>query len=286
MRHVVSRAQVLVVARPFLGDFQEFAVAAHAVAVHSHLNAPARLPESHVPLLPGERVIGAGLALLGLGFDKVEIGKRAVHGVAQEFFRQGARGGFVQARSRGVLRNLVVVADDLAARGHIHTVFFDLLRPEPAVRPPPQMQAAVGQSVEPLQSLGALEVDLRLVVVIENAGVAVTRQTRAPIGEKTESQRLGIVAVDAKDNRSFRESPPKVLDAEGHRGRSDEQPCSDDPEFARGKFNRHGGFRLANWTRDEMGGGVPLPCHRARRDHPSGSDPSHLTITQAAWPGE
>src|SRR5205809_601053 len=56
----------------------------------------------------------------------------------------------------------------------------------------------------------------------------------------------------------------EVLDADGQRGRSDDETRSDDSEFARGKSDWHGAFRLANRTREERGRVLRLPCRGAR----------------------
>ena len=249
-------------------------------------------------------MVGAGGAFVAFGLHKLEVAQVALHRVAQELFGDQARCGLVQVGAWGRFRDFVLEADHFTRGSHIGAELLLLLRLEPAVRPAPKVDGASRQLVQPLEPLGALEIQLGVVVVSEDGGVPVALRLKsavivpdgAGVAVAQELLRDGsrFVPVHANVDGRFGEGPPEVLDADSERQRRDHHHDGDGLVLDRGQLDGHSNqvksqkFKVES-RKSKVESQLTVLIARLAFDFQLSTFdcfPSHFTITQAARPFE
>ena len=219
---IVARAELFVVTSPLLRNLDELPVTRHLVAIYLHFDAQTSITEVHALLLPRKVMVGARRALLRLRLNELEVGKIPPHHLIEKCLRDGPGRSLIQGRARRRFGDIVVKAHHFARGRQVHAEFFLLLWLEPAMGPMPKMNRPARQPVHPFQALSTLQINLRLIVVIERRRMAITVQLEATLGKELLRQGSRVVPVHAELNRRLRKCMREVLDADGERKSSNE----------------------------------------------------------------
>ncbi len=197
-RQLVLRAQAFVIARPLFGDLQVLAVLGWLVAVKRHLDAAGCAVYVEVAFLPGEHPIHPVWPRNPGLLDEIERRRVPMKPRLQIRLRQSAAFLRRGARARSVLGNLVLEAHHLAGRSHIEAVLLLLLRPEPAIGPPPEPDTRSHDAVGLLEAQFAFEEGLGFVIERKTRSLAVRAGVVALFGKESPGDCSRIRAIDAK----------------------------------------------------------------------------------------
>ena len=164
---LIFRAQIVIRARPRVGNFDADVVAADGVAVDDDRRAIGRAGGMNRFRIPREDALQSMRQLTFALRDELEIGETW----PEKFLRGRARRCDVERWQRAIFRDVMRVSDHFAGGGDIDGVLLLHRRTKPSVMPPPQPNVAHGDA-RFVEAERPLEERLRVVVVIEDGGVA------------------------------------------------------------------------------------------------------------------
>ncbi len=188
-RREVLRAERLVVPSPPLRDLEVKRRAPDAVPLHLDEVTKGRVAEADRLRLPDERPVDARRTLLDRAFDEPEV-RRIDFAHRPDFrLRQLARGRIPRVHGGLFLRQDPADREEPPVRGDSRPIFQFLERTHPSHRPAPHGHRGREDRVRLLEAECPLEIDLRLVVVVED-----DERFRAVELESARPERLGPAA--------------------------------------------------------------------------------------------
>ena len=184
-------------------------------------------------------MIGARWPRNAGAFDKFQRRRIAMELFFQEVFGHCARLLGAKAGPRFGLGNLMLKADDFAARGDVDEILLFLQRPEPAIGPAPQVEARAHQLTGTLQTDLAFEKRLGLVVEVEARRLVVIGETVALVAEEFFRLRPCAVAAHAKVDGGLGKCVVEIADGEPERAGQHRQADGDEAEVGGAEAFRH-----------------------------------------------
>ena len=211
---LIAGAQLTVFALPGFGHLQELSVAADEVPLDADPQAVRRFFDLEIPELPGEGVIGAVGTRRRHGLDEFEGRQVSLQRVREEALRGVTGGNLVEGGPLLVLLDQVGEADEFARRRVFDAELLFLELPDPTAAPAPQAHRIAQHGRGPFEAELALEEGLGLIVVFEDAAVAVTVDVETAMPQERMPLVPRLIARQAEVDRRLGEGLVEVVGAD------------------------------------------------------------------------